>query len=284
MSCPYTTDVAGRTPRPTFMPFVAILGAGPLGGALAYALASRSRFDEVRLIDPEKTLAAGKALDILQSGPVDGYSTRVSGSASLDDANGAWVTVLADPVQPDPLAHLKDLHRRSPEALIVCADASHAAHVSRAVATGAVPPNRLLGSAPAAAATAARALLALEVDLSPAVIQVGIGPGPAVGNCLIDWAKTSLNGVAADICFRREHQARIEARLAALWPPGPLTLAAAGARAAEAAWFGSRQCFPSWWVTDGGSGVPVIQVLRFAPGGRARVAPAPVAGPVGAGR
>ena len=108
------------------MPFVAILGAGPLGGALAYALASRGRFDEVRLIDPEKTLAAGKALDILQSGPVDGYSTRVTGSALLDAANGAWVAILADPVQPDPLNHLEELHQRSPGAIVVCADAAHA--------------------------------------------------------------------------------------------------------------------------------------------------------------
>ena len=120
---PYTTGVARRLPRLTLMPFVAILGAGPLGGALAYALASRGRFDEVRLIDPEKTLAAGKALDILQSGPVDGCSTRVTGSASLDEADGAWVAILADPVQPDPLTHLAALHRRSPGAIVVCADA-----------------------------------------------------------------------------------------------------------------------------------------------------------------
>jgi malate dehydrogenase len=89
------------------MPFVAILGAGPLGGALAYALASRGRYDEVRLIDPERTLAAGKALDILQSGPVDGYSTRVRGSASLDEAEGAWVAILADPINPGSSARLR---------------------------------------------------------------------------------------------------------------------------------------------------------------------------------
>ena len=150
------------------MPFVAILGAGPLGGALAYALASRGRFDEVRLIDAEKTLAAGKALDILQSGPVDGCSTRVRGSASLDEAAGAWVAILADPVNPDPLTHLAALHRRSPDAIVVCADAGHGVVMSRAVATGAVAPDRLVGAAPLAVASAARALIALDVDLSPA--------------------------------------------------------------------------------------------------------------------
>src|SRR4051794_37991132 len=140
------------------MPFAAILGAGPVGGALAYALASRGRFDEVRLIDPEKTLAAGKALDILQSGPVDACSTRVRGSAVLDDANGAWVAILADPIQSDPLAHLAALHRRSPGAIVVCAGAADAEVMSRAVAMGTVAPDRLVGAAPLAMASAARAL------------------------------------------------------------------------------------------------------------------------------
>lgn len=253
------------------MPFVAILGAGPLGGALAYALACRSRFDEVRLIDPEKTLAAGKALDILQSGPVDGYSTRVTGGSSLDAANGAWVTILADPVTPDPLAQLGELHRRSPGAVIVCADASHAQPLTRAVATGAVPPDRIVGAAPVAAASAARALLSLDADVSPSLVQVGIASGDTTGRCRIDWSRTAIDGQPAETGLRRDQHARADARFEALWPPGPLTLAAAAARVAEAAWFGARASLPCWWVTDGGAGVPTIRALRFAPGGRARV-------------
>ena len=260
------------------MPFVAILGAGPLGGALAYALASRGRFDEVRLIDPEKTLAAGKALDILQSGPVDGSSTRVTGSASLADADGAWVAVLADPVNPDPLTHLAALHRRSPAALVVCADAGHGVVMSRAVATGAVAPDRVVGAAPFAVASVARALIALDVDLGPSLVQVGVTAGTTPGACCIDWSRTAVDGVAADAALPRERQRRLDQRLAASVPPGPLTLAAAAARLAEAAWFGARPTFPCWWVTDGGAGAPRVDVLRFAPGGRARLVTSPGAG------
>jgi malate dehydrogenase len=253
------------------MPFVAILGAGPLGGALAHALADRARFDEVRLIDPEKTLAAGKALDILQAGPVDGYSTRVTGHASLDAAGGAWVVLLADPIQPDPLNHLKQLHRQSPGAVLVCADAAHQTAIGRAVATGAVPPDRLVGAAPFAAESAARALLALDADLSPSAVQVGItcaDAGPAA--CRVDWSRTTVDGTPAEVGLHREQRSRLDARLSALWPPGPLTLAAAAARVAEAAWFGARQVFPCWWVTDGGATAPAVHGLRFAPGGRAK--------------
>ena len=254
------------------MPFVAILGAGPLGGALAYAMATRARFDEVRLIDPEQTLAAGKALDILQSGPVDGYSTRVTGHASLDAANGAWVTLLADPIQSDPLRHVGELHRRSPGAIVVCADASHRAPMARAVASGAVPPDRVVGSAPSAVASAARALMALDADSNPSEIHVSIvdGPAQATTSCAIDWTRTAIEGVPATTALRREQQSRIEERLSALWPPGPLTLGAVAARMAEAAWFGARQPFHGWWVTDGGASAPAVHVVRFAAGGRVR--------------
>ena len=255
------------------MPFVAILGAGPLGGALAYALASRGRFDEVRLVDPEKTLAAGKALDIQQSGPVDGYSTRVTGSADGGALDGAWVAILADPIQSDPVAHLAELHRRSPGAVVVAADAGHAGAIARAVSTGVVPPDRLVGSAPAAAQAAAQAVLALDADLSPVLIHAGIHAG-APGQCLVDWARTTIDGSPAASLLRREQQSRADARMAALWPPGPLTLAAAAARVAEAAWFGGRRPLPCWWVTDGGASPPRVVPLRFTAGGRVRATPA----------
>ncbi len=253
------------------MPFVAILGAGPLGGAIAHALACRNRFDDVRLIDPEKTLAAGKALDILQSGPVDGSSARVTGHPSLDAANGAWVILLADPVSPDPVTHIGELHRRSPGAVIVAADASHALPIGRAVATGAVQPDRITGSAPTAVASAARALIALDEDISPSRVHAAVTTGVGPGTCRIDWTRTTIDGESAGTVLHRERQDRLDGRLAALGSPGPLTLASAAARLAEAAWFGSRVPHPAWWVTDGGAGPPTVHDLRFAPGGRARV-------------
>ena len=60
------------------MSTVAIIGAGPIGGALAQAVARRGRVGEVRLIDPEGRIAEGKALDILQSSPVEPFTTQTS--------------------------------------------------------------------------------------------------------------------------------------------------------------------------------------------------------------
>ena len=78
------------------MSTVAIVGAGPLGGALTDALARRSRVAEVRLIDPQGRIAEGKALDILQSSPVEQFSARVTSGTTFTAAAGADVIVFAD--------------------------------------------------------------------------------------------------------------------------------------------------------------------------------------------
>ncbi|HEX6975191.1 MAG TPA: hypothetical protein VF147_12380, partial [Vicinamibacterales bacterium] len=79
------------------MSFVAIIGAGAIGGSLAHKLAGRHRVGELRLIDTGGTIAEGKALDILQSSPVEGFGTRVTAASSLMSASGADVIVIADP-------------------------------------------------------------------------------------------------------------------------------------------------------------------------------------------
>ena len=58
---------------------VAIVGAGELGGLVAHALARRNAADVVRLIDDTGHIAEGKALDISQAAPVEGFATVVSG-------------------------------------------------------------------------------------------------------------------------------------------------------------------------------------------------------------
>ena len=88
----------------TRMSTIAIIGAGPLGGALASCLAGRARVGEVRLIDPEGRVAEGKALDILQSSPVEPFNTRVTAATSYAAAAGADVIVLADLVSGGEIA------------------------------------------------------------------------------------------------------------------------------------------------------------------------------------
>src|SRR5262245_60448335 len=78
------------------MGFIAIVGCGALGGAVAHALAERDRVSEVRLVDPSGTIARGKALDIQQSAPIDRFSVRLTSGEALESAVGADVVVIAD--------------------------------------------------------------------------------------------------------------------------------------------------------------------------------------------
>ena len=79
---------------------VVILGAGELGATLARILAGRELVRRIVLADPDFGKARGKALDILQSGPVDRFDTQVEGAADarsvfVYDPNGIRVQLMA---------------------------------------------------------------------------------------------------------------------------------------------------------------------------------------------
>src|SRR2546423_11335176 len=76
---------------------VAIVGAGELGGLVAHALARRNSAGLIRLIDDSGRVAEGKALDISQAAPVEGFATAIAGSTGLSAAAGADIVVIADP-------------------------------------------------------------------------------------------------------------------------------------------------------------------------------------------
>ena len=96
------------------MSTVAILGAGDLGAAIAQALAARDRVRSIVLVDAAVKVAAGKALDIQQSGAVDGFHTKLEGSDDLSRITGCSVCIVADRFGPasaewqgdEGLAHL----------------------------------------------------------------------------------------------------------------------------------------------------------------------------------
>ena len=72
---------------------IVVLGAGNIGGTLAQRLAEMDLAQELVLFDIIEGLPQGKALDIQESAPILGFSTRVSGSTSLDSLSGADIVV-----------------------------------------------------------------------------------------------------------------------------------------------------------------------------------------------
>jgi malate dehydrogenase len=73
---------------------IALIGAGNIGGTLAHLIGLKELGDVV-LFDVFGGVAAGKALDIMQSGPVDGFDSLMTGGsdyAAIKDADVVIVT------------------------------------------------------------------------------------------------------------------------------------------------------------------------------------------------
>src|ERR1700674_2836011 len=118
---------------------VAIVGGGELGGLLAHVLARRNIASDIRLIDDNGRVAEGKALDIAQAAPIEGFASRVSGSSDVSQVADASIVAIAAPYgapewQSDAaLLLVKRIRDFAPRALVICAGASHCELVGRGV-------------------------------------------------------------------------------------------------------------------------------------------------------
>ncbi len=72
---------------------IALIGAGNIGGTLAH-LVGLKELGDVVLFDVFGGVAAGKALDIMQSGPVDGFDSAMSGGSDYAAIAGADVVIV----------------------------------------------------------------------------------------------------------------------------------------------------------------------------------------------
>jgi malate dehydrogenase len=254
------------------MASIAVLGAGPLGGALTHALAVRGRVAEVRLVDPEANVAAGKALDILQSAPIDRFATRISTAETVHACAGADVIAFADLVSGGEitgeagLALLRQTARIDDTAALLFVGGAQREMMVRAIEELHLNPRRLLGSAPLALESAVRAIAAALMDGAPADVALAIAGVPP-HDAVIGWdAATAFNQPIARVL--PPHQlASISARLTALWPPSVYTLASAAARIAEALVEGSRRrwtCFAAVDVSGAGRNLVAAVPVEIA--------------------
>lgn len=73
---------------------IAVVGAGNVGATLAQRLAEAELSRNVALIDIAEGIPQGKALDMLEAGPVYGYDTNVIGSNDYEIAANAEIFVV----------------------------------------------------------------------------------------------------------------------------------------------------------------------------------------------
>lgn len=226
---------------------VSIIGAGDLGGAVAQTLAERDRIHRIRLVDVVGSVAAGKALDIQQMGPMLGFRTRLEGTDDTSRVTGSAACIVADRFGKtsaewsgeDGVSMVRGLVPYLGNAPVVFAGALQADLLSSVVRDLNIPPRRAIGSSPEAFRSAVMAIVALEARCSPREVALAILGTP--GRFVVAWSEASIGGYAVERVLSQVQLTRIEARTAKLWPPGALTLGLAAARVAEAVVESSRQ-------------------------------------------
>ena len=244
------------------MSVIAIVGAGTLGGTLAHTIAARDLCTQLRLIDDARNIAAGKALDIMQAGPIERFRARLvadSGSAATVGADAVILTGPASSPNSEwddnsgfvQLRQVADANRR---AVLICAGAKHSDLVERGVRDAGIDRRRLLGSAPEAYRAAVRTIVALEVGCPASAVSLTLlGRLPHQGVVL--WSQASVNGELLEERISATRMAHLRDKVVNVWPPGPQALAAAATRVASCIASGNGRQTCCFVVVDGELGV-----------------------------
>ena len=89
-------------------PKIALIGAGQIGGTLAH-LAALKELGDVVMFDIAEGIPQGKALDIAESGPSEGFDAAMSGTQDYADIAGADVCIVTAGVPRKPGMSRDDL-------------------------------------------------------------------------------------------------------------------------------------------------------------------------------
>ena len=159
---------------------VSIVGAGTVGTATAHWIASRQLAD-VTLVDIIEGLPQGKALDIMQAGPIAGFDVKVTGSNDYAATAGSDVVVITAGIARKPgmtREQLIDTNagimrsivgpvvQHSPGATLVVVTNPLDAMMYLTVKAAGLPRARVIGESGALDSTRFRTFLAMELGVS----------------------------------------------------------------------------------------------------------------------
>ncbi|MDT0575150.1 malate dehydrogenase [Croceicoccus sp. F390] len=159
---------------------IALIGAGMIGGTLAHLAAMREMGDVV-LFDIAEGMPAGKALDISQAAPVDGFDSTLKGTSDYADIAGADVIIVTAGVPRKAGMSRDDLlginlkvmgavgagiKAHAPDAFVICITNPLDAMVWALREYSGLPPHMVVGMAGVLDSARFRRFLADEFDVS----------------------------------------------------------------------------------------------------------------------
>jgi malate dehydrogenase len=159
---------------------IALIGAGMIGGTLAHLIGLKELGDVV-LFDVAEGMPAGKALDIMQGGAVEGFDSTIKGTNAYADIEGADVVIVTAGVPRKPGMSRDDLlginlkvmeqvgagiKKYAPNAFVICITNPLDAMVWALQKACGLPRNRVIGMAGILDTGRFRMFLAEELKVS----------------------------------------------------------------------------------------------------------------------
>jgi malate dehydrogenase len=256
---------------------ITVVGAGNVGATLAQRLAERNYADIV-LVDIVEGLPQGKALDMLESGPIVGFDSVVTGTNGYEETAGSDVVLITSGVARRPGMSRDDLvmtnakivatvarqvAERSPEAVVVVVSNPLDAMAQITMAVTGFPRERVIGMAGVLDTARFRTFIAEELGAS--VLDVAAYVLGGHGDTMVPL--TSLTTVAgvpvADLIPKDRLDSIVQrardggAEIVALLKTGSAYYApsAAAAQMTDALLLDTRQVLPCAVHLDGEYGI-----------------------------
>jgi malate dehydrogenase len=204
---------------------VTVVGAGNVGATLGQRVAERDYADVV-LVDVIPNMPQGKALDLLEAGPVLGYDSLVIGTNGYDETAESDIVVITSGIARKPGMSRDDLVRtnqgivtqvtqeivgRSPNAILICVTNPLDAMAQLAFTVSGFTKQRVLGMAGVLDTARFRTFIAQELGVSVRDVQAFVLGGH--GDTMVPLARLStVAGVPLPELIPAERLAQIVQR------------------------------------------------------------------------
>ncbi|MDF1669684.1 MAG: malate dehydrogenase [Roseovarius sp.] len=187
-------------------PKIALIGAGMIGGTLAH-LAAVKELGDVVLFDIAEGMPEGKALDIAESGPAEGFDATLRGTQDYADIAGADVCIVTAGVPRKPGMSRDDLlginlkvmksvgegiKAHAPDAFVICITNPLDAMVWALREFSGLPHEKVCGMAGVLDSARFRHFLSVEFDVSMRDVTAFVLGGH--GDTMVPLARYSTVG------------------------------------------------------------------------------------------
>lgn len=164
---------------------ISIIGAGFVGATAAHWAAEKELGDVV-IVDIIEGMPQGKALDLFQAGPIEGFDARVNGTNAFEDTKNSDVVIITSGVPRKPGMSREDLLEtnkkiiesvvsqvvaKSPGTMLILVTNPLDTMTYLAVKKSGLPKQRVMGMAGILDTARFRAFIAMELGVSVEDIQ-----------------------------------------------------------------------------------------------------------------